>query len=47
MVEAGFVPTLTYVEPDPYYGGEQGFEEVFELLSMNADPLLDYLNDQR
>lgn len=30
--------------PDPYYGGEQGFEEVFELLSENADPLLDYLN---
>jgi low molecular weight protein-tyrosine phosphatase len=33
--------------PDPYYGGEQGFEEVFALLSMNADPLLDYLNGQR
>ncbi len=32
--------------PDPYYGGEQGFEEVFGLLSSNADPLLDYLNDQ-
>jgi len=30
--------------PDPYYGGEQGFEEVFELLSLNADALLDYLN---
>ncbi|OIO71562.1 MAG: protein tyrosine phosphatase [Zetaproteobacteria bacterium CG12_big_fil_rev_8_21_14_0_65_55_1124] len=30
--------------PDPYYGGEQGFEEVFQLLSENADSLLDHLN---
>ena len=30
--------------PDPYYGGEEGFEEVFELLTLNADALLDYLN---
>lgn len=31
--------------PDPYYGGERGFDEVFDLLSINADPLLDYLSD--
>jgi protein-tyrosine phosphatase len=30
--------------PDPYYGGDQGFEEVFELLSENADALIDHLN---
>lgn len=30
--------------PDPYYGGEEGFEQVFEILSNNADPLIDYLN---
>jgi len=30
--------------PDPYYGGEEGFEEVFELLTLNADALLDHLN---
>jgi len=30
--------------PDPYYGGEQGFEEVFEILSSNADALIDHLN---
>jgi len=30
--------------PDPYYGGEQGFEDVFEILSSNADALLDHLN---
>lgn len=29
--------------PDPYYGGERGFEEVFQLLSDNADALIDYL----
>jgi len=30
--------------PDPYYGGEQGFEDVFGILSENADALIDYLN---
>ena len=30
--------------PDPYYGGEQGFEDVFTILSDNADTLIDYLN---
>jgi len=29
--------------PDPYYGGNAGFEKMFHLLAANADPLLDYL----
>lgn len=29
--------------PDPYYGGGDGFEQVFRLLEANADPLLDHL----
>ena len=29
--------------PDPYYGGNDGFEDMFHLLMENADPLLDYL----
>jgi protein-tyrosine phosphatase len=29
--------------PDPYYGGESGFERVFRLLEANADPLLDHM----
>jgi len=29
--------------PDPYYGGSDGFEKMFHLLTANADPLLDYL----
>jgi len=29
--------------PDPYYGGEDGFEKMYHLLAENADPLLDYL----
>ena len=29
--------------PDPYYGGEDGFERMFHLLAANADPLLDHL----
>ncbi|MDX8391611.1 MAG: low molecular weight protein-tyrosine-phosphatase [Mariprofundaceae bacterium] len=30
--------------PDPYYGGEQGFEEVFDIMLRNADPILDKLS---
>jgi len=29
--------------PDPYYGGNDGFENMFHLLAANADLLLDYL----
>jgi len=29
--------------PDPYYGGNDGFENMYHLLAANANPLLDYL----
>ncbi len=32
--------------PDPYYGGEQGFENVFDIVLRNAAPLLDHLKEQ-
>jgi len=33
--------------PDPYYGGEQGFENVFNIMLRNADALLDRLSASR
>lgn len=30
--------------PDPYFGGEEGFQDVFEMLSLAADELLRELN---
>jgi protein-tyrosine phosphatase len=33
--------------PDPYYGGEQGFEEVLDLLEEAADGLIDFLLNER
>ena len=29
--------------PDPYYGGEQGFQEVFEILHRSCNNFLNYL----
>lgn len=29
--------------PDPYYDGEQGFQEVFDILDRSVDELIDYL----
>jgi len=29
--------------PDPYYGGVDGFEDVYQMLMANAEALLDYL----
>lgn len=29
--------------PDPYYGGEQGFQEVFEILNRSTESLLTHL----
>lgn len=29
--------------PDPYYDGEQGFQEVFEILNRSVDELIHYL----
>jgi len=31
--------------PDPYYGGKDGFENMFHLLAGNADPLLDHFQN--
>lgn len=32
--------------PDPYYGGDQGFERVLDLIEEGADAFLDYLEDE-
>ena len=32
--------------PDPYYGGEQGFENALDLIEAGADAFLDYLEDE-
>ena len=29
--------------PDPYYGGERGFQEVFDILNRSTENFLDYL----
>jgi protein-tyrosine phosphatase len=29
--------------PDPYYGGDNGFTDVFDLVNRGCDSLLDYL----
>ncbi|MDX8405191.1 MAG: low molecular weight protein-tyrosine-phosphatase [Mariprofundus sp.] len=29
--------------PDPYYGGPDGFEDAYQMLTANAEKLLDYL----
>jgi len=34
------------IVPDPYYGGDQGFEHVFHLVDQGCDALIDrILND--
>lgn len=37
----GEVPALDV--PDPYYGGDHGFEDAYQMLKTNADGLLKYL----
>jgi len=32
--------------PDPYYGGEQGFEDVMDLLEASSEGLLDHFNEK-
>lgn len=32
--------------PDPYYGGDAGFERVLDLVENGADGFLDYLEDE-
>jgi len=29
--------------PDPYYGGDHGFEDVYQMLSINTEKLLNYI----
>ena len=36
-------PNSNKAVPDPYYGGEQGFEEVFQLLDKACDVIVDSL----
>lgn len=31
------------IVPDPYYGGEDGFEDVFQLVDMGCNALLDHI----
>ncbi|CEO94264.1 Phosphotyrosine protein phosphatase I domain-containing protein [Plasmodiophora brassicae] len=41
-----FIPKHSYTTadvPDPYYGGDSGFENVFTMLSDGMDPLIDYV----
>lgn len=33
--------------PDPYYGGERGFERVLDLIEAGADGFLDHLENER
>ena len=33
--------------PDPYYGGSDGFEDAYQMLTANAGKLLDHLESQR
>ena len=38
--------TVEEVVPDPYYGGDAGFEHVFQLVDLGCDALIDHiLND--
>jgi protein-tyrosine phosphatase len=32
--------------PDPYFGGERGFQEVFEMLDRSIEKLIDYLVEE-
>lgn len=39
-------PGIQYV-PDPYYGGDNGFELVIELLEDACDGLIEYIEQQK
>jgi len=44
----GFVPDAPVDDvPDPYYGGPQGFQRVFDLLSAGMAPLLAAIDEAR
>jgi protein-tyrosine phosphatase len=41
-----FAETDVREMPDPYYGGQAGFDRVLGLVEMGADGFLDYLEDE-
>ncbi len=41
-----FAPELGIDVPDPYYGGSNGFEDVFNLLEQSCAKLLDYVKEK-
>jgi len=42
-----FDPTTTAPDiPDPYYGGDGGFEQVYQMLQHACQGLLDSIKDQ-
>ena len=43
MLMRSFDPETGDEVPDPYYGGESGFQDVFEILDRSTDALLDFL----
>ncbi|MDZ7626959.1 MAG: low molecular weight protein-tyrosine-phosphatase [Parvularculaceae bacterium] len=40
-----YADTALRETPDPYYGGERGFEEVLDLIEKGAEALLDHLEE--
>jgi protein-tyrosine phosphatase len=43
MLMRSFDPEVGDEVPDPYYGGEQGFQEVFDILDRSTEAFLNYL----
>lgn len=41
-----FADTEVRETPDPYYGGQHGFERVLDLIEKGSDGFLDYLEDE-
>ncbi len=40
-----FADTAIRETPDPYYGGDRGFEDVLDLIEKGADALLDHIEE--
>lgn len=45
MMMRDFDPVTKGEVPDPYYGGEQGFQEVFDILNRTMDKFIDHLEN--
>ena len=43
LLMRSFDPVSGDEVPDPYYGGEEGFQEVFEILDRSTEAFLDHL----